>query len=711
MNRVRYAAIASLAFAAALFAWCRSTPSPSEPPEDADKPVAAAGTSGGGLGQLFQGRTWSAAADASLEGTVLDAATGKPVANVEVVFRAGGFGEVSAVSDESGRYATSLPPGRYRVLAYGDGVYGLDAAPLVLLPVGRTTRRDVLVQRSAHLEGKVVDARRRPVANATVEFSVQRGRFELRSRDLDEVLPTGVSAVTDGSGQFAFEVLAGEVTVTAETDSAHGEAKVVVAGGKSYQVTIVTEALAELAGTVQGPDGSGVAGATISAIVFQGAARVDDKTVTSGEGGRFEVKVRAGERAILEARADGHGQSAPVHTKAVSGRRTAGLTLALQTAAAISGLVKTVDGTPVAGAKVAAYMPGSKMNNSVTTDSDGRFVLDGLGAGPFHVVAHKTGYAAGRADKVAAPARDLRLVMVNARGIRGVVQSSTGQPVSEFAVRVERFTSSVDGQTRSGSEPAASFRDVNGRFEIPVVEPGTYELEVSAPGFAPVVVGGVDVPAGGDGKAQVQLEAAGGVISGVVLSAADSRPVAGARIELDSGYFGGAVVTDESGRFRLERVRDGLRSVRASHHDFGTVIAPPVHVASGRDVAVELSLEPTGGTDTVQLSGIGAIVDVVGGKLIVSRPVPGGAAARAGLRRNDRIVAIDGVSSSGVGFSEAVERIRGPARTRVTLTVERDGRTLELQVIRSRLTAPRPARGTLALLPCDGHRLCGLRAA
>jgi hypothetical protein len=47
----------------------------------------------------------------------------------------------------------------------------------------------------------------------------------------------------------------------------------------------------------------------------------------------------------------------------------------------------------------------------------------------------------------------------------------------------------------------------------------------------------------------------------------------------------------------------------------------------------------------------------------------------------------------------------------VTLTVERDGRTLELQVIRSRLTAPRPARGTLALLPCDGHRLCGLRAA
>ena len=53
--------------------------------------------------------------------------------------------------------------------------------------------------------------------------------------------------------------------------------------------------------------------------------------------------------------------------------------------------------------------------------------------------------------------------------------------------------------------------------------------------------------------------------------------------------------------------------------------------------------------------------------------VPEGPAQRAGLRADDRIVAIDAVPVSGRPVAEVVAELRGEVGTRVRLTVERAG--------------------------------------
>jgi carboxyl-terminal processing protease len=65
-------------------------------------------------------------------------------------------------------------------------------------------------------------------------------------------------------------------------------------------------------------------------------------------------------------------------------------------------------------------------------------------------------------------------------------------------------------------------------------------------------------------------------------------------------------------------------------------------------------------------------------ELKVVMPVQGTPAARAGIRSGDIIREIDGASTLGMGLSQAVDRIIGPAGTRVTLGVEREGMGEEL---------------------------------
>lgn len=71
--------------------------------------------------------------------------------------------------------------------------------------------------------------------------------------------------------------------------------------------------------------------------------------------------------------------------------------------------------------------------------------------------------------------------------------------------------------------------------------------------------------------------------------------------------------------------------------------------------------------------GLGIEVAIRGEQLTVVAPLEGTPAWRAGLRPADRIVAVDGVPTRGLGLAEVVRRIRGPQGTAVTLTLVRAG--------------------------------------
>lgn len=90
-----------------------------------------------------------------------------------------------------------------------------------------------------------------------------------------------------------------------------------------------------------------------------------------------------------------------------------------------------------------------------------------------------------------------------------------------------------------------------------------------------------------------------------------------------------------------------------------------------------------------KLSGIGAQVekDPRGGVLVVS-PLTGSPALQAGVRPGDRITHVNGESILELDLQQGVEKIRGPAGTTVELTIERNGATLSIKVVRAEITLP-----------------------
>ncbi len=71
--------------------------------------------------------------------------------------------------------------------------------------------------------------------------------------------------------------------------------------------------------------------------------------------------------------------------------------------------------------------------------------------------------------------------------------------------------------------------------------------------------------------------------------------------------------------------------------------------------------------------GIGAELGSKNSQIIIVAPLKNTPAERAGLKPQDAIVEINGASTAGFTIDQAVQKIRGEAGTKVTLTVARDG--------------------------------------
>ncbi len=72
-----------------------------------------------------------------------------------------------------------------------------------------------------------------------------------------------------------------------------------------------------------------------------------------------------------------------------------------------------------------------------------------------------------------------------------------------------------------------------------------------------------------------------------------------------------------------------------------------------------------------EFGGLGLEVMMEGGLVKVVSPIDDTPAARAGLRTGDLVTRIDDTAVKGLTLKEAVDRMRGPARSTVKLTVER----------------------------------------
>jgi carboxyl-terminal processing protease len=87
-------------------------------------------------------------------------------------------------------------------------------------------------------------------------------------------------------------------------------------------------------------------------------------------------------------------------------------------------------------------------------------------------------------------------------------------------------------------------------------------------------------------------------------------------------------------------------------------------------------------------AGVGMEVDIKDGILTVVAPLKGTPADKAGIKAGDQILAIDGKSTEGVPLDKAIGQIRGQAGTTVTLAIVREGKALEVKVVRDTIQVP-----------------------
>jgi hypothetical protein len=220
----------------------------------------------------------------------------------------------------------------------------------------------------------------------------------------------------------------------------------------------------------------------------------------------------------------------PVQLDAVAGRHVRGIELHLAPAAELEGRVVDPDGAPVAGAEV--RLRGAAAEASLVPVAD-RFVSDASGAFRFAapegavLEARKEGFLPGRAQVG-------RLTALNGRVT--IALGTRHRPLGPAAPISGRVDAQGSGPLAGALVVAAPERPfggtdvpsaqvvtgVDGRFELPDLDPGRYRITARAEGRAPASARRIS-----PGATDVVLElAAGGRLRGCVRDASSGAPVA-----------------------------------------------------------------------------------------------------------------------------------------------------------------------------------------
>lgn len=86
--------------------------------------------------------------------------------------------------------------------------------------------------------------------------------------------------------------------------------------------------------------------------------------------------------------------------------------------------------------------------------------------------------------------------------------------------------------------------------------------------------------------------------------------------------------------------------------------------------------------------GIGVYLTYEDGNYIIQTPLKGSPAEDAGLKANDIITHIEGVSTTGMTFDDIIDLLRGPSGTQVTLTIKRNSVSKDYTLTRALIDVP-----------------------
>ena len=521
------------------------------------------------------------------------------------------------------------------------------------------------------LRGRILSAEGEPVNGATVHL-------------VSTAAPLAVlaEATSAADGSFSFpRVAPGSVHLAADhgADGFVSSAALAVADAALPAVTLVLSPSRGVRGTVEGPDHHPVVGVIVSIDGLPWTV----PTATSDDAGAFHLTVVPDEATALVATAHGY---APARLALGHRDNTELLVrIELSTAPPISGVVYGVDGEGVRAQVFACA--GQRAEVHVSSGDDGTFQLpaSAIGCDAFAEQGGASSQAVALAD-----ARQVTLRLLPGGSIEGAVVDDRGAGVPAFTVGIESFTSSR-GRRGTGSG-GRRFEDIAGAFRLDQLAPGTYVLTASAAGKPPTRSDPVEVTAGAVTRGVRITLAQGGAIVGRVVDE-HLRPLADVDVRFDTVSrvvdSNSSTRTDDTGRFHLDGAPAGPVTLRASKTGFRMQLVSGLSVASGRSITQDITLVATEGGAGLELGGIGASLLQSDKGIEIAALGSGDPADRAGLKKGDRIVRIDGESTDAMSVADVVQRLRGTAGTTVGVSVDRPATGERIDVVMVRATIVR----------------------
>lgn len=412
-----------------------------------------------------------------------------PAAGLAFAGGAGGVGRPGAAPDEpwvSGRdgtfKATPIPPGRVRALVRHPQ-YVEAMSEIVALASEREAKVDVVLSRGGALEGRVVDARGRPVAGAQVTVLAVRGSLERTTR-----------SGTDGSFAFAALPESLAVLVSRGDDPSQVAARVDVtvpeAGKKTVEIAI-PEARPALPVKVTTERGAPVDAAQVTAVSLDPGEALRATAFTDARGAA-ELANAKGVPLRVEVRAPGRAPKI-----LATAADAAELVVALTVAESATGEVWANRRDPIEGAEIA--LQNDTGTRHARTNKDGAYTLTDVPPGPARLRVR----AKGRApvvrdvtieDRGGRRATSLpRIELAEEAVAEGVVVDTKGDPVPGARVGKDAVPTYLPvGST----PPGMAVADGRGRFRLGELAEGTIVLEAYAPDVGRARVTGIRVLAG-----------------------------------------------------------------------------------------------------------------------------------------------------------------------------------------------------------------------
>lgn len=564
----------------------------------------------------------------TLEGWIIDQASGNPVPGAEVKVRAtytdgladeehGDHFKVEATADGEGRFRfQGLESNYYRVSVVAEGfstesmskvevgLYGQAPKPLYFYLVPGAT-----------FSGKVVDADGAPIEEVRVFVKADQ---KLPSQLKRWMKAGDLSVETDEEG--AFEIRGVPPAPAYVLQAGHEDYATtwlpglrIPEGGRSAPLSIVMHAGTELTARLL-VDGEPFRGKVKASLSYKTAESRSPLTVYREEKG---LRLEAGKLTLLRLpsgtarlsiEADGFTEVTRKEIEIPSDQPVDLGEILLAPGRRITGKVLDSDGKPVAEAQVDArsFAMGAGMKQETARSrDDGTFSIGGLDEGAYEVIVRARGFGKSSVKDIEPDGEPVEIRLEPAGKIAGrVLAGDPPKPLAGFSVEpegkpLEEFNLPVP--IGSFGRSKIDFREPSGEFEVSGLAQGTYGIEVTARGFMAKRKDEIEVAPGETADVGDIVLEAGVTLYGTIAEAGTMKPIGGATVQIEkSALFNmsafdprsqeTAEMTGPDGRFTLSGLAPGSLNLKIRHERYSPQTAE-VDIVAGvppADVIVEM---------------------------------------------------------------------------------------------------------------------------